>query len=186
MRKVVTQFMISIDGFFEGPTREIDWHNVDAELHNDVEEMLKNADILLFGRVTYEMMAKYWPTEYAVTNDAVIANYMNSLPKIVFSKTLLDASWNNTKVVKENVEGVIRELKQQPGNGIILLGSSDLAITLIPPGLIDEFRIIVNPVILGNGKSLFNGINKKYKLRLIKSRTFNSGNVLLNYKPADN
>ena len=70
MRKVVTQFMISIDGFFEGPTREIDWHNVDAELHNDVEEMLKNADILLFGRVTYEMMAKYWPTEYAVTNDA--------------------------------------------------------------------------------------------------------------------
>ena len=111
---------------------------------------------------------------------------MNSLPKIVFSKTLLDASWNNTKVVKENVEGVIRELKQQPGNGIILLGSSDLAITLIPPGLIDEFRIIVNPVILGNGKSLFNGINKKYKLRLIKSRTFNSGNVLLNYKPADN
>jgi dihydrofolate reductase len=184
MRKVLIQLMVSVDGFFEGPGRELNWHNVDAEFQRYAEDMLSNTDLLLFGRVTYELMASYWPAEYAITNDKVIAGYMNNLPKIVFSKTLSSASWNNTMLVKENIVEEVIKLKQQPGKDITILGSSDLAVALIPHNLIDEFRIIVNPVILGSGKSIFKGLNDKIKLKLTDSKISKSGNVFLYYKPA--
>lgn len=184
MRKVIFQIMISVDGFFEGLNREIDWHNVDAEFNDYAVDLLNNVDILLFGRITYELMAGYWPTETAVTNDSVVAGKMNSLQKVVISKTLQKSDWNNTILIKDNIEAEIRKLKEQPGKDIAIFGSSDLAVTLIPSGLIDEYRIIVNPVVLGNGKPLFKGINNKLNLKLIKSKVFNSGNVLLYYQPA--
>jgi dihydrofolate reductase len=128
-------------------------------------------------------MAGYWPTELATTDDPVVAGKMNSLPKVVFSKTLSSAEWNNTTLVKENYEEEVLKLKQQPGRNLVIFGSSDLAVTFMEHDLIDEFQIFVNPVILGKGKPLFNGIKHRYKLKLLSTRTFGSGNVLLCYQP---
>jgi len=183
MRKVLFQMLISLDGYFEGPDSEIDWHNVDSEFNDYAVDNLNNADMLLFGRVTYELMAGYWPTELATTDDPVVAGKMNSLPKVVFSKTLSSAEWNNTTLVKENYEEEVLKLKQQPGRNLVIFGSSDLAVTFMEHDLIDEFQIFVNPVILGKGKPLFNGIKHRYKLKLLSTRTFGSGNVLLCYQP---
>lgn len=175
--------MISLDGFFEGPNREIDWHNVDEEFNEYAIDLLDNVDVLLFGRVTYELMANYWPTLSATTDDPIVASKMNSLPKIVFSRTLEKADWNNTRLVKENIAEEVSKLKQQPGKDLAIFGSSDLALSFIKLSLIDEYRIIVNPLVLGEGKSLFKGISDKLTLKLLKTKTFNSGNVLLYYQP---
>jgi dihydrofolate reductase len=110
MRKVIFQMQISLDGYFEGPNREIDWHNVDDEFNEYDNEFLSTVDTLIFGRVTYELMASYWPSVSAITNDPIIANWMNNLPKIVFSKTLGKVDWNNTRLVKENIYEEISQL----------------------------------------------------------------------------
>jgi len=183
MRKVIFQNMVTLDGYFEGPNREIDWHVVDGEFNEYAIDLLSSLDFLIFGRVTYEMMASYWPTEAATTNDPIVAGYMNKLPKIVFSKTLNKVEWNNSRLIKENVAEEVAMLKGQPGKDMAIFGSADLAGTLIRNGLIDEYRIFVNPVVLGAGKPLFKGIKEKYTLKLVSSRTFNSGLVLLVYQP---
>jgi dihydrofolate reductase len=182
MRKIILFNMVTLDGFFEGPNREIDWHHVDEEFNGFAIDQLNSADGLLFGRVTYEMMASYWPTSAATTNDPIVAGKMNALSKFVFSRTLKKAEWNNTKLVKENIAEEISKLKQQPGKDLLLFGSADLASTLTQLGLIDEYRIMINPVVLGSGKPLFQGIKDKVNLKLLKTRTFRSGNVLLYYQ----
>jgi dihydrofolate reductase len=184
MRKMIFFMLTTLDGFYEGPNKEIDWHNVDEEFNEFAINQLNSVDVLLFGRVTYELMASYWPTPAATTNDPIVADKMNSLPKIVFSKTLSSVEWQNTRLVKENIAEEISKLKQQPGKDLIIFGSSDLAVTLTRLGLIDEYRIMVNPVVLGDGKSLFKGISQRLNLKLLKTRTFSSGNVLLYYQPA--
>jgi dihydrofolate reductase len=175
--------MVTIDGFFEGPNRDISWHNVDKEFNEFAIEQLNTTDLLIFGRVTYELMAGYWPTQQAMTNDPIVARKMNNLSKIVFSRTLKKADWNNTRLVKDNIAGEISTLKQQPGKDIAIFGSSDLISSFIQHGLIDEYRIIVNPTVLGNGKPLFKGIHNRLNLKLQKAKTFSSGNVLLYYHP---
>jgi dihydrofolate reductase len=175
--------MVTLDGFFEGPNGEIDWHNVDEEFNDFANEQLNSIDILLFGRVTYELMASYWPTPSAAMNDPVIADKMNKLPKIVFSKILTSVEWQNTRLVKENIVEEISKLKQKPGKDLIIFGSSDLVATFIRYGSIDEFRIMVNPVVLGNGKPIFKSINNKLNLKLLKTKSFRNGNVLLYYEP---
>jgi dihydrofolate reductase len=183
MRKVIFFMLVSLDGFYEGPNHEIDWHNVDEEFNDFANVQLDSVGLLLFGRVTYEMMAAYWPTQAAVGNDPITAGNMNRLPKIVFSRTLSSVAWQNTRLVKKNIEEEISKLKGQPGKDLIIFGSSDLSVDLIQAGLIDEFRIMLNPVVLGHGKSLFNGFQERLDLELIKTRTFKSGNVLLYYIP---
>lgn len=175
--------MVSLDGFFEGPNKEIDWHNVGGEFNDYAIDLLNNVDTLLFGRVTYQLMASYWPSPTAVTNDPIVTDKMNNLSKIVFSKTLSSVEWNNTRLIKENIGEEISNLKKKPGKDIAIFGSSDLALTFIQLGLIDEYRIIVNPIVLGDGKSLFKGIKDKLNLKLVQTKTFISGNVLLNYHP---
>jgi dihydrofolate reductase len=184
MRRVLFQMMVSVDGYFEGPNRELDWHNVDAEFNEYAIAMLDSVDTLLFGRVTYQLMASYWPTPAAIKDDPIVASKMNSLHKVVFSRTLAKAEWGNTTLVKNDVAAEVLKLKRQPGKDLIILGSSDLALTFIEQRLIDEFRIMVNPVVLGSGKPLFKGINERLKLRLTKLSTFKSGNVLLYYEPS--
>ena len=174
--------LISLDGYYEGPNKEIDWHNVDDEFNDVAIDLLNNVDLLLFGRVTYELMASYWPTENALKNDPIVAGKMNALPKIVFSRTLEKAEWNNTKLVKDNIAEEISRLKQKQGKDMVIFGSSDLALTLIQHGLIDEYRILLNPIVLGSGKPLFKGIKDRLKLKLLKAKTFRSGNVMLYYK----
>jgi dihydrofolate reductase len=182
MRKVILFNLTSLDGYFEGPDRDINWHNVDDEFNEFAIQQTGEFGALLFGRVTYELMAGYWPTEAAKRDDPAVAGLMNSLPKIVFSKTLEKVEWENTKLVKDDFVEEVLKLKQQPGKDIAIFGSSDLAVSFVEYNLIDEFRIMVNPTVLGGGKPLFQGIKSKLDLKLTKTKTFKSGNVLLYYE----
>jgi dihydrofolate reductase len=182
MRNIFLFMMVTLDGFFEGPDHSIDWHNVDEEFNEFAIDQLHELDTLLFGRATYEGMASFWPTPFAKENDPIVADLMNSTPKIVVSTTLEQAEWENSRLVKANVAEEITKLKQQPGKDIAVFGSSDLAVSLLQLGLLDELRIMVNPVVLGSGKRLFAGMNEQQHLKLLKTRTFNSGNVLLRYQ----
>ena len=182
MRKVIFFNLTSLDGYFEGPDRDINWHNVDDEFNEFAIQQTGEFGALLFGRVTYELMADYWPTEDAKRNDPMIASLMNSLPKVVFSKTLENVEWENTKLVKDNFVEEVLKLKQQPGKDIAIFGSSDLAVSLIEHNLIDEFRIMFNPIVLGEGKPILSGIKTPLSLKLLKTRTFKTGNVLLYYE----
>jgi len=183
MRKLILFMLTSLDGYYEGPGHSIDWHNVDAEFNEFAIAQLNSVDMLIFGRVTYELMAEYWPKPEAARNDPVTAAGMNRLPKIVFSRTLSSVTWQNTRLVHEYVVEELTSLKAQPGKDLIIFGSSDLAVSLIPHGLIDEFRIMLNPVALGGGKPLFKGMEGRLNLELFNTRTFKSGNVLLYYRP---
>lgn len=180
MRKLILFNMVSLDGFFEGINRDIHWHIVDDEFNEFAIEQINTVDTLIFGRVTYELMASYWPTSEAIESEPLVADKMNSLPKIVFSTTLSSVGWNNTRLVTENAVEEISRLKQQPGKDLILFGSADLAASFIQKGLIDEFRVMVNPVVLVKGQPLF---KDKLNLKLLGTRTFASGNVLLFYAP---
>lgn len=182
-RKLIHQMMISVDGYFEGPDKNIDWHTADKEFDKYAINFLDNLDVLIFGRTTYELMASYWPTASALKDDPIVAEKMNKLRKVVVSETLEKAEWNNTELIKTNVAEKIGKLKDQPGKDMAIFGSSDLSLTLIPHRLIDEYRIFISPVLLGNGNSLFKGLQEKQQLKLIKAETFNSGNVLLYYEP---
>lgn len=182
MRKLFAFNMVSLDGFFEGPNRDINWHHVDDEFNQFAIEQTSAVGTLIFGRVTYELMASYWPTPEAVMNDPIIADLMNRTPKIVFSRTLQKADWNNSRVVNDHIAEEILALKRQTGKDIALFGSANLLTTLMQMNLVDEHRIIVNPVLLGSGTPLFQGINNSQELKLIKTRTFDSGNVLLCYQ----
>jgi len=184
MRKVIFFNLISLDGYFEGPDRDITWHTVDEEFNEFAIQQTGEFGALLFGRVTYELMASYWPSDAAKQDDPVIAELMNSLPKIVFSNTLEKIEWENTKLVRDDIVEAVSKLREQPGNDIAIFGSSDLAVTFIDLGLIDEFRIMINPIVLGEGKPILHGIKTRLNLKLIKVRTFRSGNVLLYYEPA--
>jgi dihydrofolate reductase len=183
MRQVIFFMLTSLDGYFEGPDKDINWHNVDEEFNQFAIEQLNEVDTLLFGRVTYELMVSYWPTAEAKINDPIVAEKMNRMPKIVFSKTLPRAEWQNTRLIKDNFVDEILKLKGQAGKDMIIFGSSDLAVTFMEHRLIDEYRIMVNPIVLGNGKILFKGIKDKLNLKLLKTKTFGSGNVLLYYAP---
>lgn len=182
MRKILAQEMVTVDGYFAGPRGELDWFVWDDVLRDLSVGLLKSVDTLLFGRVTYEMMAAYWPT--ATGEDPAITNAMNSLPKIVFSRSLKKAEWNNTLLVKEIFPEQIIHMKEQPGRDMVIYGSGSLVSALAHHGLIDQYRLIVNPVVLGAGKPLFTGFENRLNLRLLDAETLGSGNVLLRYEPA--
>ena len=183
MRKVSAFNFVTLDGYFEGPQRDISWHKHDADGTAYAVEGLKSGNALLFGRVTYELMASYWPTPIAIKNDPVVAEGMNNAEKIVFSRTLKKAEWNNTRLVSNNMGDEIRKMKQIPGKNLTLLGSGSILTQLAEEGLIDEYQFMVNPVALGEGTPLFKKIKHRLNLKLIKTRTFNNGNVLLCYEP---
>ena len=143
--------------------------------------MLSSGNILLFGRVTYDLMAEYWTTPSVIENDPVIAKLMNESEKIVFSKSLKKARWNNTKIIRKKIEKAVLELKQQPGKDLTILGSGIIIKQFAEKGLIDEYQLMVVPVIIGKGFSMFKDIKNRQNLNLIKTITFKSGNVLLFY-----
>lgn len=182
MRKIFVWNLISIDGYFADPDGEIDWHNVDQEFNEAAIEMLKSVDTILFGRITYQMMADYWSSSIAQTDDPIVAGFMNTLPKIVFSKTLEKVEWNNSILLKSDLENEIKRIKEQNGKDIAILGSGTIVQYLTNLGLIDEYKLIVNPIILGKGKSMFNHTIDRINLKLKESKQFRSGNVLLHYE----
>lgn len=183
MRKIIIQDMLTVDGFFCGPNGEIDWHAVDGEFNEYAIGVLNTVDTLMFGRVTYELMARYWPTPEGQKDNAAIADKMNGLQKIFFSKSEQNMDWNNSTVRHEIDANEITRMKQAPGKDIIIFGSGTIVDALAKLGLIDEFRFIVNPVILGKGKTLFPTVEGGRKLKLLRTQTFASGNVLSCYEP---
>ena len=184
MRKIYLFNLVTLDGFFEGPHKwEVGWHNVDDEFREFAVEQLNETDILIFGRITYEGMASFWTTPDAAKNDPIVARQMNSLPKLVFSRTLKEATWGNTTLIRENAAEEMMKLKAQKGKDIGILGSANLAASLMRQNLIDEYRIMVNPIVLGEGNPLFGNADERIRLKLLRTRDFKSGNVLLCYTP---
>ena len=171
--------MVTLNGYFAGPHNEIDWHVVDEEFNHYAADMLGHTDLLMFGRTTYDLMAGYWPTKAARSDDPIVAGKMNSTPKIAFSTTLKEPTWANTEVVSAISP---ESIKNQAGQDILLLGSGTIVQTLTNFELIDEYRLMVNPVTLSAGKVLFANVGR-LRLHLLKTRQFQSGNVLLCYTP---
>lgn len=159
------------------------WHNADEEFNEFAIRQLDETGTLLFGRVTYQLMAGYWPIPTAIENDPIVAGKMNSIEKVVFSRTLTKAEWKNTSIVRGNAAGEVSKLKEMQGRAIGVFGSANLSSALLEEGLVDELRIMVNPIVLGSGRPLFVGRQSPLRLQLVKSRTFGSGNVLLYYRP---
>ncbi|HEY4147690.1 MAG TPA: dihydrofolate reductase family protein [Chitinophagaceae bacterium] len=182
MRKLIVSNLVTLDGFFEGPKGELDWFNVDEEFFEYAREMLNSVDAIVYGRRTYEQMAEYWPT--VADEDSVITHKMNSLEKIVFSKTLSSVEWKHSRLAKKPVREEIRDLKQQPGKDLVIFGSGSIVSELTQAGLIDEYRLVLIPVVLGSGNPLFKNIHPAVNLKLIRSRAYASGNVILYYEPA--
>ncbi len=184
MRKLIMWNVITLDGFFEGT------HNWDLSFHNliwgdELErlsiEQLKAADYLVFGRVTYEGMAEYWMKAEGETAELEVAKLMNSLPKLVFSKSLKSAEWNNTTIIRENPSDAIRKLKEEGGKDMYVFGSANLSETFINDNLFDEYRIGIVPVILGSGRPLFKqGVSSK-NLSLVSTQQLMTGGVILKY-----
>jgi dihydrofolate reductase len=179
MKKLYFFMMTTANGLYERGPWQIDWHNTDEEFNDFAIEQLDRMDTLVFGRKTYEGMVGYWTTPEAIESDPIVAGKMNGMAKVVVSKTLARADWSNTRVVRD--PEAIAALKREPGKDALLIGSSDLAVSLGALGLIDEYRIMVNPIALGNGKPVLQGLAADLKLRLLRTRTFTNGNVLLTY-----
>jgi dihydrofolate reductase len=178
LRRVIVSNVASLDGFFETPDKKLDWVVTDTEFFDYAKAMLRAADTLLFGRATYQHMANYWPTAPADE----IADKMNNLPKIVFSRTLQKVEWNNSRLAEKNPEEEVSKLKKQAGMDMVVLGSATVASSLLQAGLVDEYRVILQPVLMGKGNSLFKDITERMQLKLISTRAFGSGVVLLSYE----
>ncbi|GAA3806825.1 dihydrofolate reductase family protein [Streptomyces phyllanthi] len=187
MRKIILMMSVSLDGYFEGPNREIDWHLVDEELHTHFNQELREMGAFLSGRVTYELMADFWPTADRDPNSsgpmADFAGIWRNMPKIVFSRTLQHAQWHTT-IVRDVVVEDIRALKAQEG-GDLALGGADLSAEFMRHDLVDEYRIYVHPVILGRGRPLFPESDTRRALRLVENWRFSNGVVMLRYERSD-
>jgi len=187
MRKLVVFNNVTLDGYFAAMNgRDFSWAHTgseDAEFDAFVADNAKGGGQLLFGRVTYELLASYWPTPLAIGNYPVLAERMNNLPKVVFSRTLDKVSWNNTTLVKGGLAAEVRKMKNEPGPDMAILGSGSIVSQLAQEGLIDEFQIVVNPVVLGEGRAMFDGIKEMLTLKLTRTRNFSSGKVFLCYEP---
>jgi dihydrofolate reductase len=184
MRKIILQNGISVDGFFEGPDRDISWHRVDEELHQHMNRELAAMGGFIAGRVTQELMADYWPAADQDPDsspaEAEFAGIWRNMPKYVFSRTLTEAPWNTT-VIADVVPEQIRELKAQAGGDLVMSGA-DLAATFLRHRLIDEFRFYVHPVVVGEGRRVLDSPDFRTGLELVETRVFGNGVVLLRYR----
>jgi dihydrofolate reductase len=184
MRTVASFIIISLDGFYEGPKGEFNWAIVDEEFEDFAARQLDEAETLGFGRATYEHMAAYWPTAPAHANDPEITSRMNSMPKLVFSNTLEDATWSGSSIVSGEATDQVPLIKNGDGGLILVIGSAHLTAALARAGVLDELRIMVSPIVLGQGHSLFEDLKDRVSLTLLRVRQFDSGNILLTYKPS--
>jgi dihydrofolate reductase len=185
-RRLFVSMMTSLDGFIEGANRELDWPVESDEFTRYCDEMLDDTDLMLFGRVSYEMMVQYWPnaeTNPASPADALIAPRMNRCDKLVLSRTLEHATWPNTRIVRDDVPGTIAALKRQPGKDIAVFGGAGIIASLTRARLVDEYRVIVNPVVLGRGTPLFKDVDTRMNLQLARITTLGPQVVMLTYRP---
>jgi dihydrofolate reductase len=187
MRKLSVFNTVSLDGYFVDSKGDMSWahQDNDAEWNEFVGSNASGDGCLLFGRVTYDMMAKYWPSPQAAAAMPVVAAGMNRTPKFVCSKTLESVSWQNTTLLKGNLATEVRTLKESPGGDLTILGSGNLISQLASAGLIDGYQFVVKPIVLGSGRTMFEGLKDRMKLRLATSRVFRNGNVVLSYEKAE-
>lgn len=186
MSKLIVFNSVSVDGYFTDTKGDISWaHQNDPEWQEFTNENAKgDGGILMFGRVTYEMMASHWPTPQAKKQMPEVADRMNNAQKVVFSRTLNKVSWNNTRLVKGDLLNEVRKMKDATPDDIVILGSGTIVSQLAQANLIDEYQLVVNPIVLGEGRTLFEGMKNKLRVKRTQSRTFRNGNVLLTYEPA--
>ena len=184
MRKLLVFNNQSLDGFIADMNGDMSWaHSHDLEWQAFIADNAKGESQMLFGRKTYDLMASFWPTPQGMQAFPSVAEAMNKAPKVVFSRTPEKATWNNTKLIKTDPAAEVRRLKNEPGPGMVIFGSGSIVSLLAQEGLIDEFQVVVIPVVLSKGKSMFEGIKDKLRLKLTKSRIFGNGNILLCYEP---
>ena len=184
MRTLASFILISLDGFYEGQHGEFDWPIVDEEFNDFAIRQLDEAETLGFGRATYEHMAAHWPTQQARANDPAITCRMNTKPKLVFSTTLEQADWSNTSIIAGEAVEEIEVVKKAPGGEVLVLGSAHLTANFAAAGVLDELRIMICPIAIGQGRSLFEDLKVRLSLTLAHVRQFDSGNVLLTYRPS--
>lgn len=177
---------LSIDGYFADANGDVNWAHAaqaDPEFAAFVSGNAQGGGMLLFGRRTYDIMVSFWPTPAATQSMPDVAEGMNRMPKVVFSRTLTSSPWNNTSVVNEDIIEAVRNLKAGTGPDMCILGSGTIVSQLAGAGLIDEIQLVVNPIVLGAGKPLFTGLASQLNMTLTTSRTFKNGNVLHCYAP---
>ncbi len=186
MRRLGVFNSITIDGYFTDKNNDMSWaHRAnDPEWNEFTADNAKSGGELLFGRVTYDLMNSFWPTEMAAKQFPEVAEQMNKLPKVVFSRKLDSVSWENTRLLKGDLAKEVAKLKQESGDNMVIMGSGSIITQLALEKLIDEYQLVVNPIALGAGRTIFEGIKEKLDLKLTDSRTFQNGNVLLTYEPA--
>jgi dihydrofolate reductase len=185
MRKLIFFMHTSLDGFVTGPNGEMEWINLDDEMFDFVATMTQQADTALYGRVTYQLMQSYWPTAgerlNATKHDIEHSTWYNKVSKIVLSNTISEKGLINTRIISDKLSEYINKIKQQDGKNILIFGSPSASHSLLNQGLIDEFWVLVNPVLLGQGIPLFKNITEIINLKLIESKTFPCGVIALHY-----
>lgn len=186
MRQLVLFMHVSLDGFVAGPNGEMDWIKVDDEIFDYAGRRYNKSDTALYGRVTYQMMEGYWPTAAdqpnATQHDIEHSAWYNKVDKVVLSKTMVGQQLPNTIILSDDIEFRVKSLKQQAGKEIIIFGSPSASHTLMQYGLIDEFWLFVNPILLGKGIPLFKDIQQVTELKLVTTAVFDSGVVCLQYQ----
>ena len=178
---------ISLDGYFVGENGDLSWaYNAgpDAEYDAFVADNASGNGVLLFGRITYEMMASYWPTVQAKQAMPEVAEGMNRMQKVVFSRTMKKATWNNTKLINSDVVTEVRKLKKESGPEMVILGSGSVVSQLAQHDLVDSYQCVVLPVVLGKGRTMFDGVKERMQLKLVDTRAFGNGKVVLTYERA--
>lgn len=185
MRRLLVFNAMSLDGFIADSNGDMAWaHRQDQEWNAFTAANSSGEAVLVFGRRTYDLMAGYWPTPAAVEHSPVVAERMNGLPKMVFSRSMAQARWQNTTLLKGELTDEVNRLKRQTGPDLVILGSASIVAQLADARLIDEYQIALAPVLLGGGKSMFAGLRERLALNLASSRSFQNGNVFLTYRPA--
>jgi len=183
MRKLMVYNSVSLDGYFVDGNGDMSWaHKRDPEWNAFVAENARGDSVMLFGRVTYDMMSRFWPTDAALKSLPEVAARMNSAPKVVFSRTMDKATWNNTRLIKDNLVEEVRKMKQEPGDPMVILGSGNIIAQLSGARLIDEYQLVLTPIVLGRGRTMFDGIPERMPLKLTKSRAFGNGSVVVWYE----
>ena len=186
MRKIIVFNLLSLDGFYAGIEGNIDWHHVDDEFNKFAVKQTKSFGAIIFGRVTYKIFEDFWPAAVSdpkmSAEDHEIAKTIDDIEKIVFSKSLDKVTWKNTKLFSEIDSKEVLKWKAEEGNDMVIFGSGKIVQQMTKLGLIDEYRFLINPIVLGEGKEMFEGVGK-FELKLLSTHTFGNGNVLLTYEP---
>lgn len=182
MAKLSSFTFITLNGFYKGSNEDITWHKQHYQEPGFAAENLKSENILLFGRKTYDMMAFYWTSPMAKQNDPVVAEGMNTAEKIVFSRSMEKADWNNTRLVKDDMLGEVRRLKESSSKNLTILGSGSILSQLADEDIIDEYLFMLDPVAIGDGSPVFKDIREELHLQLVDTRALKTGVVLLRYR----